>query len=434
MRGLIRLGSLLVVVFMLVTALTIPAGAKDVKCPHLWDKIVIENIQGVEPVKVWDAGDLLSYGDGKDSTKTPVGELDVKFRPLARMDFDGYRITATPSEDDPGTSKELGVKAMTHYVSHAAAQDTVRLNLEPGTKYYLEVVAVNDGLGDTEYVLSKAQGTQDNNAGVTWLSPPFLGRYTNQRDTSLAATGDSKLYLPDTADRDGVKTHRGTHFLVYLQDQDLHLFNWLNPSWFGPFDHEWKRSKEGKEGADILCMEDDGSVGRCPKDAKDRGITHYRVQISDIETGMVEYQQNVELAHVNSYNYGAYFNLADGTYDFSVHAGRLDGTTWRPMSGKAVVRFDVTDDYLKYNQSFGEWVEIMGEIQDGLTNEDDYEAWFDDSPWRYYQDRIGGRDDATDVRPKPDGTAYTNKYEPWPTEEFQRNGVKLIAYLNIQYD
>ena len=55
---------------------------------------------------------------------------------------------------------------------------------------------------------------------------------------------------------------RGVHYLVYKSNQQLHTLRWLNPQEFGPFDHKWKPGKVGEEGADILCTDKDGDLGR----------------------------------------------------------------------------------------------------------------------------------------------------------------------------
>ena len=45
--------------------------------------------------------------------------------------------------------------------------------MAPGTKYCLEVVAVNPGLGNTWYLLREAPGNQDNR--MSYPSLPFPG-------------------------------------------------------------------------------------------------------------------------------------------------------------------------------------------------------------------------------------------------------------------
>ena len=396
----LRLGSLLLVTGVLMAALTLPAAATDTKCPRLWNAIEIVSVTAVEPVAVWHADDLLSYGDGRVDDPIPVGELDIVFTPLVRRDFDGYRVTATPSDDDPGTSEALEIDAQSLLVSHAQAQAAVRMNLEPGTKYYIEVVAVNLGLGDTAYILSEAQGNQDDMAATTWLSPPFLGAYTDMyRHKNTAALAPSPTYRMDLPNTANAAEHQGTHFLVYKLDQELHSFRWLNPEVFGPYDHVWKEVR--KKGADILCTDSDGVVDECPTADTDRrkkwDINTYRVQVARVGGG-VEYQQDLgilslpdEIAFgvpIDHYYYEAFFHLDPGAYDFSVQAGRKDGTVFRAMSGKAVVRFDITADYLRYNQSIDEWVDIIHEIAVNMKEDEDRDRWFNQSRWNHYGDYI----------------------------------------------
>ncbi len=475
-RGSFRLGSLVLVAALLIAAMTAPAMAGDTKCPKLWSAIEITSVEAVEPVAVWDASDLLAYGDG--SVKTSVGELKVSFDPLPEMMtrfFSGYRITATPSDNDPGTSKELGVKSVTKYVNHAEAKDMamsgIRMNLEPGTKYYIEVVAVNAGLGNNYYILSEAQGSQDDESAITLLSPPFLGAYNHDGmmfgDSEAIGgvdhygTGDlwDTLKLP-VPGREGAD-HRGTHFLVHQVDNNLHGFRWLNPAVFGPYDHVWKSADDiGKKGADILCMDKDGAVSACGTTA-DRGkgkwdITKYRVEITNVKTGNVEYRQDVSLlgAAANmgpvvltdqvatgtpddparndrsgvNYYYEAFFNLADGEYDFSVQAGRIDDGEWRQMSGKAVVRFSIPGDYRKYNQNWEQWNDIVDEVAKGIDEESDRDRWFG-SIWNIHNDIIKDKKGATGG-----ATGESNQNAAIAGSKDVSRAVLLIANLNNIYD
>lgn len=465
-RGSLRLGSLLLVAVLLIAAMTAPAAASDTKCPKLWDKIEIVSVTAVEPVATWNASDLLSYGDG--SLKTSVGVLDITFTPLSSMmsQFDGYRITATPSDDDPGTSDALGIDAVSQNVSHKEAQSAVRMNLEPGTKYFIEVVAVKRRL-KTDYILSRAQGNQDDSMGITLLSPPFLGAYTDARWDDFDADANTAITLgpvstgttlvDDLSLPNPTNQHQGAHFLVYKEDTDLHGFRWLNPEVFGPFDHVWQRKNTkaetiaaGKEGADILCTDSDGDVDVCGATAdriKKWDINKYRVQITDVDTGTVEYQQDLDVIQrtittvgttetdglaTAKYYYEAFFNLANGEYDFSVQAGRLDGSTWRPMSGKAVVRFDITDDYRRYNQSIEEWVRIVEEVAKGIDENDDRERWFD-SKWKHYGDSINSDKVGTNSSPAAYSVAISGA-GTGVVVNMEDRAVSFIANLNNIYD
>ncbi len=408
-RGSFRLLSLMLVGVLLIVAMTVPSAAADVQCPKLWGKIDIERVDAVYSEAVWNASGLLSYDyDGVVN----VGELMVTFSPLNRSDFDGYRITATPSSNDPGVSDEFGIDAVSKHVSHDEAGSPVTMNLEPGTRYYIEVVAVNSGLDDT-YILSQAQGAQDDRSHVTPLSPPFLGAYTVDDNTMDLPMDSGNPPLPN-----------GTHFLLYKQDQELHAFRWLNPVVFGPYDHVWKSGDEYKKGADILCMDKDGVVEACPPSDTTKpwewGMTHYQVQIQEIGGNLeyVEYVAVGEDLRENLY-YEAMFNLADGDYIFSVQAGRFIGSdAWEPMSGTASVQFGITGDYKRYNQTIEEWRAIVDHLAGNIEEEDDRDHWFSDSEWLIYDDSIDS-----------DGMATSTT----PTVGNQSDVVKIIAHLNNIY-
>ena len=54
---------------------------------------------------------------------------------------------------------------------------------------------------------------------------------------------------------------RGTHYLVYKENQEQHTLRWLNPEVFGPFDHVWKdKTRADAAGADLLCTDEDGDL------------------------------------------------------------------------------------------------------------------------------------------------------------------------------
>ena len=467
MRCAWRRGGLLLVAGWLLAIMTGPGMADDRQCPTLWQAIPIVSVTPVMPVITWHAHDLLSYGDGRTDNPVSVGELDVVFTPLARTDFSGYRVTATPSEDDPGTSAALGIEAETRYVSHADAYQAVRLNLEPGTKYYIEVVAVNPGLGDTWYLLSEAQGNQDNLMAVTYLSPPFPGAHS---DIYIDAVTNAPSNLADMDLPAPGNAHQGTHFLVYQLDEELHSFRWLNPEIFGPFDHVWQSFQADGDhyydqdfarrlldrdnapgtpakGADILCTDNEGVVDACPAGGQARrkqwDLNTYRVQVARVG-GQVEYQQDVsvlssrlplkeEQAIIGSmhYYYEVFFHLDPGVYDFTVQAGRKDGNTFRAMSGKAVVRFDIPGDYRQYNQSIHEWIAIVDEVARGIDEDSDRPRWFAaDNPWNYYYP--GPWIKAIDGQWVID---TDNPFQAWSTfAPHLYRTTKIIAHLNNIYD
>ena len=81
-----------------------------------------------------------------------------------------------PGDDDPGDSDELGVEdyESSELIARPAVVGstiTEVLNLEPGTKYYVNVYAVNHNTVQ----ISPNQRDQDSSSATTLLSAPFLG-------------------------------------------------------------------------------------------------------------------------------------------------------------------------------------------------------------------------------------------------------------------
>ena len=100
-RSLFRLGALAMVAVLLVVALTVPATAADQTCKkdQMLDEIVILSVTPVESAFTWDAGDLLSYGDGAAGTY-PTGQLEVTFGDInTAHKITHYDVIATPSDD-----------------------------------------------------------------------------------------------------------------------------------------------------------------------------------------------------------------------------------------------------------------------------------------------------------------------------------------------
>lgn len=440
-RTLLRLGVLALVASLLVVGMTTPALGANKTCHdnQMLPQVRITEVAPATSSMVWDSSKLLYFGDGEANTYS-VGQLVVKFRDInTEFDFDGYKIVATPSDDDdtnePGTSDNLGVDEETRYVgrpSNVGSEVSTTLNLEPGTKYYVTVVAINRlSLSDTRVdalEISEAQSNQDSSSGVTLLSPPFLGGFFSV----TSSVQERNLWL----DNDD---YRGSHYLVYKGDGQLHSFRWLNPEFFGPFDHVWKKDKE--EGADILCIQDDGKIEDCG-DSDVEGITHYRLTIEDVDTGKEEYEGFVAVSTDEFYE--KEFNLANGEYRFAVEAGLRKDRRWTPMSEKAVVQLTLPDDFRVIDQSWAKYRSLMiDEVVDHVTDKkENSEAWRE-SIWNYndrQDDHVpatGTVTDTTDPNDTPyyllisDETKFLDEDTDPVGTDWARN---LTAYLNNIYN
>ena len=245
---------------------------------------------------------------------------------------------------------------------------TETLDLQPGTNYDIDVVAYYYSVK-----ISPNQSNQDSLGATTFLSPPFLGGGIDSRNMT-----ESDLSPSD----------RGVHYLVYLDDEELHTLRWLDPQTFGPFDHKWKVSggpDTDAKGADILCTDEDGDlVDNCYDGAKGTvGITHYRVTVSD-ENGNTKYIQQIEEDAADAKGvFSAQFNLNDGIYIFSVDAGYVDGSKFYALSDKAQVEFDIPGDYRRYNQDQHEVNALLDDIAETVAGEeDDFDAYYD-SDWNF---------------------------------------------------
>jgi hypothetical protein len=372
------------VAVLLVVALTVPAAAADQTCEDdkMFDEIVILSVTPIESVLSWDASELLSYGDGAAGSY-PTGQLEVQFNDInTSHKITHYDVIATPS-DDPGTSDALGIGEVTTQVNRpgdVGSVVTATLDLEPGTNYDIDVVAYFYSVQ-----ISPNQSNQDSLGGTTFLSPPFLGGGVALDDMALK--------------REGSPSDRGVHYLVYKADkEELHTLRWLNPEFFGPFDHKWKVPGDkdtAAKGADILCTDDDGDlVDDCYDGAKNVvGISHYRVTVTD-DDGNTEYVDEIETQ--DGPVYSAAFNLNDGTYTFAVDAGYVDGNRFYALSDKAQVEFDIPDDYRKYNQDVDEVDALLDDILETVKGqEDDFDAFYG-SDW----DFNNYADDGSDARLK----------------------------------
>ena len=388
-RSLFRLGALAMVAVLLVVALTVPAAAADQTCDNenMLEEVYILSVTPQESAFTWDASELLSYGDGAAGTY-PTGQLEVQFNDInTSFTITHYDVIATPSKD-PGTSKELGIDEVTTQVdrpSDVGSVVTATLDLEPGTNYDIDVVAFFYSVQ-----ISPNQSNQDSRGATTFLSPPFLGGGIASLDIG---EGEGSLGVDPMLDSDRSPSERGVHFLVYKSStQELHTLHWLEPQKFGPFDHTWK-DDANKEGADILCTDEDGDlVDNCAVDDVE-GVTDYRVTVTD-EDGNTEYVEEISADEANDNGvFSAEFNLNDGTYTFAVDAGYVNDGKFYALSDKAQFEFDIPDDYRKYNQDFDELVGLVADILEDVADNDDDFVDFYDSVWNYE----GWADDGSDV-------------------------------------
>jgi hypothetical protein len=422
-RSLFRLGALAMVAALLVVALTVPAAAADETCAdeNMLNEVRIISVTPLESAFTWEADDLLSYGDG-DAGTYPVGQLEVQFADInTAFNITHYDVIATPS-DDPGTSDALGIDEVTTAVerpSEVGSVVTATLDLEPGTNYDVDVVAFFYSVQ-----ISPNQSNQDSLGATTFLSPPFLGG------------GISGAFMNPESPSD-----QGVHYLEYKNDGQLHTLRWLNPETFGPFDHTWK--VDNKEGADILCTNDDGDLEDDCKAADVEGVTHFRVEITD-EDGDTAYEDEIAISDSAGDAYSAEFNLNNGTYTFAVDAGYMEDGKFYALSDKAQVVFDIPDDYRRYNQSQIEIEGLVADILDTVDGKkDDFDPFYD-SDWDYTglnKDKIvvpttgtvGGTDDTvlTDGNAGDVGDENRTTYEAGVDADERR---ALLVFLNNLYN
>ena len=175
LRGLFRLGTLTLLALTLMVAMALPSAAAD-ECSssQMLDEVEIVSVAAKEAPASWSAQDLVDFDYDGDIEN---GLLEVSFKDIPTdFDFDGYIIEAVPGDDDPGDSDALGVddyKSSSLIARPAVVGSTVTevLNLEPGTKYYVTIYAVNHNTVQ----ISPDQRAQDSSSATTLLSAPFLG-------------------------------------------------------------------------------------------------------------------------------------------------------------------------------------------------------------------------------------------------------------------
>ena len=453
MRSLFRLGTLAVIASLLVVALTVPSVAAESTCPagRKYDAVEILDVTSADAPMEWSARTLLYFGDGAANTYA-AGQLSVRFKDINDAhDFYGYEITATPAEgtSDPGVSEALGVKEKTEYVarpSQVGSTVTYPMNLEPGTRYDIKIRAVSiigriEGSNFEPTIISDDPRTNDIRSGETLLSPPFLGAFIT--DATKAEIDD-----PET---------EGSHYIVYKGDGEHHEFRWLNPAIFGPFDHVWKPGKVSEEGADLLCMQDNGDLDDDCTGDDIEGITHYRLTVRDADNisnvafrDTFAEKSNIPVAGSVSNNqvpavftpartdddlyYKANFNLQDGEYWFEVEAVHVDGRKVTPLSNKAVVKIEIPGDLRVYDQSYAQYLDLLEEeVIDHITDDaDNSEAWRN-SIWNYNARSKNYFSTESTVNPT-DGTNDGGIGDEESFEEKNEDPVRnLTAFLNNLY-
>ena len=412
LRGLFRLGILMLLALTLMVALALPSSAADVcNSSQMLEEVEIVSVAAKESPAVWTPQGLVSFDFDGDIEN---GLLEVSFKDIATdFDFDGYIITATPGDDDPGDSAELGVEAYTSpelLARPAIVGSTVTevLNLEPGTKYYVTIHAVNHNTVQ----ISPKQRAQDSaqSSATTLLSAPFLGSLEAWFQLSVATdlNGDGDTTDPGEAAGSGCPREHincdfrewwtaylpsddfeGTHFAFYDDDDEAgqHYFRWLNPVEYGPFDHILDRSTDMKQ-ADMLSLDKDGKLEDHCADADitdgDCGHTHYQFKAVD-ENGKVVASElvetNGEITFQTSYrdtglfSFQTVFTAEEGELTLSVSLGRKVGGKYKAMSDTASVTFEAPDDLRALDQTAAEYKEMLADIAKDIEDNEDAERW-----------------------------------------------------------
>ena len=421
LRGLCRLGTLTLLALTLTVALMVPSSADSHKCSsgQMLPEVEIVSVEAKPSPAVWKTQGLVKFDYDGDIEN---GLLEVRFKDIPdAFDFDGYIIEARPGNDDPGDSKELGVPDHTSglIARPAVVGDIVPvvLNLEPGTKYYVTVYAVNHNTVQ----ISPKQRAQDSSSNTTLLSAPFLGalhplfrRYDFENeawtDTRCDPLAESLLNNPncwlrwwvdvgldDDMSNDHNSDYEGAHFAFYEADHEAgqHYFRWLNPANFGPYDHilddvlDDLNGNDDSEGqADMLSLDKDGQVeAHCAGDAFDNGDcghTHYQFKAVDangntVASELVETNGNLVYGFDREDNnyFQVVFTAESGELTLSVSLGRVDRGKYRAMSDTASVTVKVPGDLRAFDQTPEEYREVIHDIY-----------------WVFYEDFISDDNDA----------------------------------------
>ena len=426
LRGLFRLGTLTLLALTLMVAMALPSAAVEYSCSpsQMLDEVEIVSVMAKEAPASWRAQDLANFDYDGDIEN---GLLEVSFKDIPTdFQFNGYIIEAVPGDDDPGDSEELGVG---NYESSLITRPTVVgstvtevLNLEPGTKYYVTVYAVNH----YEVQISPDQRAQDSSSATTLLSAPFLGALDwrlaagstpadSQTFTptvldgnftaNLGATGDgaacTEEVLTDAAqdaaackfiwwkvdlDDDDFK---GAHFSLYgaKDEAGQHYFRWLNPGTYGPFDHvldmDASPARDSGKQADMLSLDKDGDVENHCKDADindDCGHTHYQFKAVDDNGNTVASElkeTNGRLQASDADYFQTVFTAESGDLTLSVSLGRMVGGKYKAMSDTSSVMFEAPDDLRALDQTFEEYDTVLSDLINSVDKADEVERYTD---------------------------------------------------------
>ena len=403
LRGLFRLTALTLLALTLMAAMALPsAAAKVCSSTQMLGEVDIVSVRAKESPAVWSAQGLVNFDYGSDIEN---GLLEVRFKDIATdFDFDGYVIKAVPGDDDPGDSRTLGVP---DYTSELIARPAVVgstvtevLNLEPGTKYYVTVHAVNHNTVQ----ISPDQRAQDSSSNTTLLSAPFPGALllgwishtgTAGNEVPTGATCAAidlgppitcawNWYAADLNDDD----FQGTHFALYgaRNEAGQHYFRWLHPPVWGPFDHVVDNRNTDLDGdgdnddgqADMLSLDQDGNLeDRCStEDIEDGscGPTHYQFKAVDEDGNTVASELVETIGFRNSY-YQVVFTAEEGDLTLSVSLGRKVDGKYRAMSDTASVTFEAPDDLRALDQTYDEYRTVLEDIDSDFKDNEDAERW-----------------------------------------------------------
>ena len=138
--------------------------------------------------------------------------------PLQSGSQDGVAQPRHDAETFNGRPAAVGVEAQSVAVPRPAAGMmgdvvTVNLNLEPGTKYDITVIAINQG----DIAISEAQANQDTVSATTLLSAPFFGAYEVYKDTANPAASRDRVIDAILADNLNLaaSNFQGAHWFAY---------------------------------------------------------------------------------------------------------------------------------------------------------------------------------------------------------------------------
>ena len=446
LRGLFRLGTLTLLALTLMVAMALPSAAAD-ECSssQMLDEVEIVSVMAKEAQVSWSAQDLVNFDYDGDIEN---GLLEVVFKDIPTdFDFDGYVIKAVPGDDDPGDSDDLGVA---DYMSDGliarpavvGSAITEVLNLEPGTKYYVTVYAVNHNTVQ----ISPNQRAQDSSSATTLLSAPFLGALewkpavhaqadtdspwlpTVGTDGTLSACAEGTAVAPNSACANTWWTvnledddFKGAHFGLYgaRGESGQHYFRWLNPGDYGPFDHllDTDASRDSGKQADMLSLDKDGDVeDHCSDMNKDCGHTHYQFKAVD-ENGNTVASELKETGGTLPASKDDFFQVVftaeDGDLTLSVSLGRMVGGKYKAMSDTASVMFEAPGDLRALDQTYNEYRRVNTDVTGGVDKADDIER---------YRDSVFAR--------KGDAAALDTDDEVKGSDTSDKT--RMLAYLNNQ--